>query len=653
MSIQVYQSYDEIVEIIKKADDLYYNDPDNATLPDSEYDALYDHLITLERDSPEITRADSPTQRLVRVGNLWDKVRHQRPMLSLEKVTEADDLERFVVGIGIENTMEVSAKVDGMALNLDYDERGRLIRAVSRGDGTTGENLTQNAVNVIGIPQKIETTFACSVRGEVVIPVEKFELIKDEYANPRNAAAGGMRGSDPAEAKKRHLHFLAYDLATEDESITSSEQAAAWLQTAGFSIPATTFVKGAVAVANAVDELFSRKDTLAYETDGVVIKASDFKVRASFENRTKSPRWAVAFKRAGEVAITLLNSVSWQVAKTGIISPVAELQPVALSGVTIKRATLHNMKYIDDMGLEIGDTVKITRAGDIIPRVLEVAAKTGSTKIAPPTTCPSCNSNVEVYSDSKIARCTNPLSMDCPEQLKGKLVAWASRKAGNIDAIGETWIDTLVEAGVLTRPSSFYKLSERHLFGFDRMGPTLAEKFVDSINTSRNVGLRRALIGFSIPFASEGTAKRLCKHFDSIEMVAAATVSDLAAIEDIGDVVAKSLVDFFNVPENIEEIATLRQLGVNLDRLPEDEPVVVAAGSPFANKKVCITGTLSEPRSHYQSLLEGLGAKVSSSVSKNTDYLLAGEKAGSKLQKASEYGTVVLTEDDLNALIGA
>jgi len=646
------KTYDEIVEIIKKADELYYNEPDNATLPDAEYDVLYDHLITLEAGSPEIIRNDSPTQRLVPVGSLFDKVRHERPMLSLEKITEADDLEKFVVGIGIDKQMEVSAKMDGMALSLDYDARGRLIRAVSRGDGTTGDNLTANVKHVVGVPRVLagNNGHACSIRGEIVIPVEKFELVKDQFANARNAAAGAMRSKDPQDAKKRHLHFYAYDLVTEDDTITAASEAVDFLERVGFAIPITTFVKGAINVVNAVGELFEMKDNLAYETDGVVIKADSYEVRASYENRTKSPRWAVAFKQAGETAATTLNSVSWQVAKTGIVSPVAELAPVFLSGTTIKRATLHNMKYVDDMGLAIGDTVEITRAGDIIPRVLSVMVSNGGETIKPPETCPSCNSNVIVYSDSKIAKCTN--AVDCPEQVAGKLIAWSSRKAGNIDAIGETWITTLADAGILKRPSDFYKLSTRHLFQFDRMGTTLATKFVDSINDSRDIGMRRALIGFSIPFASEGTAKRLCKHYESIEQVMNATVKELEAIDDVGAVVAKSLVDFLSLPENVEEIATLRQLGVNLDRLDEDAPVVVDAGSPFADKKVVITGTLSEPRSHFQKLLEGLGAKVSGSVSKNTDYLLAGENAGSKLTRAEELGIVVLTEVELENMIG-
>lgn len=646
------QKYEELKARVSELSRIYYLDPENCTTPDEEFDRLYDELKTLEENHPELVTKESPVTALEGVDDLFSEVVHTRPMLSLSKVTDSQGLESFVNTVGAEQELELSAKLDGMALSLEYDSEGKLVRAASRGDGHRGENLTANTVNVTGIPRKLDVDYPCSIRGEVVIPLEKFELIKDQFANPRNAAAGAMRSKDPNDAKSRHLKFYAYDLVCDEDSAQTATGATVLLNSLGFETPVTATSKGAIETAGAIEALFENRDKLPYEIDGVVIKVNDYKVREKLGFRSKSPRWAVAYKVAGNTAATTLDKIDWQVGKSGIIAPVAILTPVHLAGTTISRATLHNIKYIEDNGFFEGALVNIIRAGDVIPRVESLATDYDEDFTPPaldvPTECPSCGTALVEEGDSRVLRCNGTA---CPEQQAGRLEKWASRDAADIDAIGPTWIDTFHAAGVLTRPSGFYKLTERHLFQFDRMGQRLAEKFIDSINASRDLGMRRALIGFCIPFASEGTAKRLCWHYESIEDVMNATQEELQQIEDIGPQVAQSIVNFFSLPENAEEVATLRQLGVNLDRLDEDAPVG-EVDSPFAGKKVVITGTLSSPRATVKKALEQQGAKVSSSVSRNTDFLLAGEKAGSKLAKAQDLNITILTEEKALEMLG-
>lgn len=433
------QRYDKIVEAVKNADEAYYNDPEKSSMSDAEYDALYDDLLRMEAENPSIIRRDSPTQNLQSGGNLFDKVRHDRPMLSLDKITSLEELEKFVVDIGLSTEFEVTPKLDGMALSLNYDSRGYLVKAVSRGDGEVGEDLTQNTKYVLGIPNRINSKNACSIRGEIVIFKEDFETMKDEFANARNAAAGAIRSKDPTDARDRKLHFLAYDLV--DDTISTAREAAEKLDMLGFLIPPTTLTKGVVQCADAVELIMDNRDNLPYEIDGVVIKVNDYSRRIELGARSRSPRWACAFKQAGETATTELLKIDWQVGKSGIIAPVAILQPVFLAGTTISRATLHNLKYIEDNALYEGATVTIIRAGQVIPRVEGLAVDGTGAEVVPPTSCPSCGGEITIATESKIVKCSN---YSCSMQIIGRLEMWCSRKAANIDAIGGSWITRMV-----------------------------------------------------------------------------------------------------------------------------------------------------------------------------------------------------------------
>ena len=648
-----HDEYTTLVERARAASDLYYNNPDDPlNIPDEQFDEMIAQIEAYEATNPDRVRDDSPT-KVVEVQTtsgsrvLFSEVTHRRPMLSLAKITDDESLESFLVNVGQPFEFEVSAKLDGMALSLEYDGDGNLMWAASRGDGRVGEDLTQNALQVTGIPKKIETDGPCSIRGEVLITLDDFEHMSSRFANPRNAAAGGLRSKDPNEAKDRKLTFFAYDLVTQSDNIGSSREAFDVLWAMGFDTPVTFFTKSITKTLEHIHEIFDKRDELPYEIDGVVVKASSYKVRNALGFRERSPKWAVAYKQAGKTTVTTLKSVTWQVGKSGIVAPVAELAPATLEGTTIKRATLHNIKYIRDLGLAEGCRVKIIRAGQVIPRV---EAKEGdlpadATPISLPTACPSCGGSLREEGESKILRCTN--IHECKAQRLGRLEAWAARSAADIDAIGPTWIEAFTEAGILTAPSDFYKISRRHLLSFERMGDTLAEKFIDSIDTSRQVGMRGSLIGMCIPHCSEGTATRLCRHFDSVEAVAQASYEQLVGIEDIGPVVAKSIHSFFASDQTREEVLRLRSYGVNLDRLEEDAPVEILEDNPFVGKKFVITGKLSAPRSEVKKALESLGAKVSSSISGSTDFLLAGEKAGSKLKKAQDLGVTVYSEEDL------
>ena len=645
------QEYTSLLEKIQEADNLYYNHPERATLPDSEYDVLYERLLELEAVNPDLVRPDSPTKKLVKSTGLFEKVRHTRPMLSLEKVTTKDTLEKFLTNLPANTNFLVDSKIDGASLSLEY-VNGELTVAATRGDGEEGDNITANALNVIGVLPYLPEKVSCSIRGEVIIPLDKYELIKDQFANPRNAAAGALRSKRPQDALDRHLCFVAYDLVSDDANITTAREALDKLDNLGFITQAdlSTFCSGILEVGAAVDNILTNKDAFSYETDGVVVKANEYSVRKALGFRSKSPRWAVAYKVAGNTATTILRDVTWQVGKSGINAPVGELEPVQLSGTLISRVTLHNLSIIRQHNLKIGDLVIITRAGEVIPFLVGVAASNNGDEVKPPTDCASCGNVLRVEGSSLILRCPNVLG--CSEQIKGRLVHWASRKAANIDAIGPSWTDTFVDEGLVVRPSGFYKLSARHLAPLDRMGNRQIERFLESIENSKGVGLRKALVGFSIPFVSEGTAKRLVRYYDSIEQVLVATVEELEKIEDIGHETAKSLHSFFNNAIVVDEVGRLQQLGVNLNRLKEDEPVAINTNNPFSGKTVVITGTLAVPRKTVQTMLESLGAHVSSSITNGTDFLIAGEKVGSKLQKAHDKGITVLTEDEALEMAG-
>lgn len=624
-------TYEELVAAINEADRLYYDDPDNAAIPDAEYDRMYQDLIELEQRLPaEAVRSDSPTQR-VQGTSTFAPTRHAEPMLSLGKVTTMSELDSFLSRCA-PWSVSIEPKLDGASLSLEYED-SRLVRAVTRGDGTTGDDVTANAVHIFGIPFDLpQEGFTGWVRGEVVINRDDFLQVNVDgrFANARNAAAGALRRSDPYEPRRRRLRFYPYDSS---DGITHYGD--------GF----LTYDSSIEMAQNAVPSIRAHIEAheaggYPFETDGVVVKLVDKSRRVEMGATGKHPRWAVAFKTQGEIGTTTLNGVTWQVGANGAVTPVAELAPVAVGGTTISRATLHNPKYLTDKDICIGDRVEITRAGDVIPCVLRSLGAESRVRIKVPHECPACESVLKQDGNSGQVYCRD--SQRCPAQAQGRLVKWAGRDAADIDAIGPTWIRKLVDDRKLVDPADFYRLQERDIDQYEGMGQRRAQQFIESIAASKNVGMRRALIGFSIPHASEGTAKRLAKVFASVEEVEAATVQQLAAIDDIGIKVAESIVSFFATNRYLT--IDLRDQGVNLDRLDEDAPVDTSAGHAF-----CVTGSVPgyKSRKDFIAALEQKGWTSQSGVGKTTEYLILDDpdSTSSKAKKARSLGVPIITPE--------
>ncbi|HEX3779122.1 MAG TPA: NAD-dependent DNA ligase LigA [Pseudonocardiaceae bacterium] len=653
MNARIQQLADRLVELR----DAYYQG--TPLVADAEYDAIEDELRALIAANPELAPVPNPLEQVGGPVVLHAPIRHSRPMLSLEKATRPEQVAAFF-GRFPGQPVVVMPKLDGLSLSLVY-ESGRLLRAVTRGDGTTGEDVTVLVRALVdGIPERVEESGRVEVRGEAVMLRSTFASYNTAHPdkpliNPRNAAAGTLRAKDPATVAGRRLRFFAFDLDTSaaPESIDTDLDRA--LRAIGFTAADMRRCADADAAQQVIAAIEQRRNDLDYDLDGAVLRLADRGAYAAAGTRSSSPRGALAFKFAAEEKTTVLADVVWDVGKTGKIAPVAWLEPVFVGGTTVTRATLANQEVIRARGIKIGDTVLVRRAGDVIPfvaGVLDAANRTGSEReIVPPSTCPSCEQPLTEQGNSRELFCTN---VACPAQTVRRLIHWASRAAADIEAIGGVWIERLAEAGILERPSDFYHLTTEKLLEFDRIGEVSAARMIESIDASRQVGLRRALIGLAIPMASDGTAARLCRAgFGSLEQVADADVDGLVAVEDIGPKVAASLVE--HLTRLRPELERLREAGVSLDVREEDLPPVVAAGAPLAGKTVVITGAISDPRSGakvarpvFQRLCEKAGASAVSSVSANTDLLITGAGVGdSKLAKAEKLGVEVVDQSDI------
>jgi DNA ligase (NAD+) len=647
--------YIDLCNSVRNADKVYYNDPDNAALPDEKYDRMWNRIKEIEEEYPDLISSLSPTQKPSGYADTatFEAVRHDVPMLSLNKAYNDGELTKFYQQFANDVDYSIEPKLDGASLSLEY-EAGRLVRAVSRGDGTEGEDITANAVYADGVQTFVGNTFTGVVRGEVVITRTDFAAINTggTFANPRNAAAGALRSKRPADCKARKCTFYAFDIydKAKPESTDDSVAANDALIKMGFNVPTMFTAYSKEEAAESLSMMLALRPQLNYETDGVVIKARSHVVREELGATGHHPRWAVAYKTAGDTADTILRDVVWQVGKTGIVAPVGLLEPVALSGTTISRVTLHNLSIIIEKDMLIGDMLRITRAGDVIPYVLAVVGSDEVKQvrpIEPPAECPSCGTKLIEEGNSRILRCTNVSG--CSAQAVGRLVHWASRAAADIDAIGPSWIESFVDKGDLADPSDFYTLKARHLHKYDKMGARNIERFITSIEASKNVGLRRAIIGLCIPFVSKGTAARLCRYYGTMNEVVLATFDELSKIEDIGPTVAKSIVDFFLDEDNMTLLSKLEINGVNLNRLPEDEPMIANATSELAGKVVVMTGALPSgtKRDEFSTMLARAGATVGSSVSGKTDYLVIADPSStsSKATKARALGVVLISEE--------
>lgn len=644
-----FMTYDAMVEALNEADRLYYNDPDSSTMPDAEYDSMYADVLRIERETGGFSE-DSPTQR-VQGSSTFAPTKHSVPMLSLDKVTTAEELAKFLASVPEPVAYYVEPKLDGASLSLEFED-GKLIRAVTRGDGTTGDDVTANARLIRGIPVELVhggEPFDGWIRGEVVIRTKDFDALNADgkFANPRNAAAGALRHNDPHEARRRRLTFYPYDSS---DGLGHVQKMDGFLQYP--YLP--RFVNE---VSEAVQELLQLRAAGGFEfdTDGIVIKVVSPEVRESLGFTGKHPKWAVAYKTAGDTATTKLNSITWQTGAGGMVTPVAELEPVYLDGTTISRATLHNAKFIFDKDVAPGSVVEIRRMGDVIPGVERVVERS-TQRVTIPTHCPSCDAHLISGGNSMQVVCPN--TKDCAPQLIGKLVKWAGRDAADIDAIGPSWIRTFVEAGLLKTPADFYTLTRASIQRFEGMGAKRQTQFIDSIEGSKGLGMRRALIGFCIPNSGEGTAKRLCRYFDSVEAISESCHIDLGtggaerlkSIEDIGAVVAASIQEFFL--ENGQLVSDLRASGVNLSRLDEDTPVVKTATS----KNFVVTGGFEgyKTRKEPVAILERLGWTSQSGISERTDYLITDDPSptSSKAKKAASLGVEVITMAQAMELAG-
>ena len=653
--------------------EYHYHVLDNPLVPDAEYDRLMNELKNLEWQHPEWITPDSPTQRVgAKPLEGFAQITHELPMLSLDNAFSDEELDGFLRRI--ENliaqdpekmTFCCEPKLDGLAVSILY-ENGSLVQAATRGDGTTGEDITANIRTIRNIPLKLNLEnppARLEVRGEVFMPQKGFNILNERalekgektFANPRNAAAGSLRQLDPKVTRQRPLELNAYSIGiyeSDDELPSTHYERLQWLKSIG--IP----VNGEIRLATGREELLkfyaeiqSKRPNLGYDIDGTVLKVNDIALQEQLGFISRSPRWAIAYKFPAQEEMTVLNDVEFQVGRTGAITPVAKLEPVFVAGVTVSNATLHNGDEIERLGVVIGDTVIIRRAGDVIPQIIGVVKERrpqNAKKIHFPTACPVCESAVIRIEGEAVARCTGGLF--CAAQRKEALKHFVSRKAMDIDGVGEKLIEQLMARELIHTPADLFKLDLTSLMRLERMGEKSAQNALNSIEKSKSTTLARFLYALGIREVGEATALNLANHFGTLAAIREANIETLTQVQDVGEVVANHIFRFWQEPHNVEVVEDLIKQGVHW----QDVVQVEIADNPLKNKNVVLTGTLTQlTRDEAKALLQSLGCKVSGSVSSKTDYLIAGEKAGSKLTKAQELGITVLSEQDFVNLIKA
>jgi DNA ligase (NAD+) len=641
---------------------------DQPTIADAEWDKLFHELKALEEAHPEFASPDSPTQRVgAKPLDEFAEVTHRVPMLSLGNAFSDEDLSNFDrrcrEGLELEGDIEYACepKYDGLAISLTY-VHGVFIQGATRGDGSVGEDVTHNLRTVKTIPLSIESKAArLEVRGEVLMLRKDFDALnlrqaekgEKQFVNPRNAAAGSLRQLDPKLTAQRPLSFFAYGLGAVEgiELPTTHSAQMDLLESLKFPVSRERrVVVGAEGLRSFYLALGEKRPTLPYDIDGVVYKVNriDWQQRLGFVSR--APRFAIAHKFPAEEATTELLGIDVQVGRTGAITPVARLKPVFVGGTTVSNATLHNEDEIKRKGLMIGDTVIVRRAGDVIPEVAAVIESKRPANAQPftmPTACPECGSAIVKLEGEAIARCTGGLI--CPAQVKQSILHFAQRRAMDIEGLGDKLVDQLVDQKVVRNAADLYRLGVSALAALERMGEKSAANLVEAIAKSRETTLQRFLFGLGIRHVGEATARDLARHFGGIDAIMAAPVEKLLEVRDVGPVVAESIRKFFDEPHNREAVEQLRAGGIVW---AEGEPAPAHATGPFAGKTVVLTGTLpSLSRDEAKAMLEAAGAKVSGSVSKKTDYVLAGEEAGSKLDKAKELGVTVLDEAEFRSML--
>ncbi|MBN8535678.1 MAG: NAD-dependent DNA ligase LigA [Deltaproteobacteria bacterium] len=658
------ENYLQLVSLIQYHDDLYHS-KDAPVITDFEYDQLFLALKHTEELHPDWIRPDSPSHRVGgKTLSHFEKSNHRAPMLSLSNSYNQDDIFSFDERIKkFLNTKEnihyfCEPKFDGLSMELVY-ENGLLTKALTRGDGLTGELVTQNVKTIKSIPLKLKTTAPpelLEVRGEVLIHKEDFfELNNSQqeeglpaFANPRNAAAGTIRQLDSKITASRPLKFYAYTLG-DFVGIGFETQLELYEKFSQLGIPTfpslTRVCENAQEVVNFYHEFESKRHRLPFDVDGIVIKVSSFKLQAELGMISKSPRWATAAKFPPQQAQTIITDIICQVGRTGAITPVAIMSPVSVGGVTVTNATLHNQEEIDRKDIRIGDTVVVQRAGDVIPEVVDVVLSKRNSNSSPfkmPTHCPSCGEPLLAAEEEVVFRCVN---MNCSAILKESLKHFASRKALNIEKLGDKWIDILVDKGFVRKFSDFYRLTKEDLLTLERQGEKSAQNILESLNKSKKTTLARLLFGLGIRFVGETTAKHLANHFLTIENFLGTEETNLLQIPEIGPKVAMAILNWLQSPANIEEVSNLIQVGITFEKIKRTND------GPLQNKSFLITGTLEIPRDQAKELIEVNGGKLLSSVSSKLNYLVVGNDPGSKLEKAKNLGVHIISWDELVKMI--
>ena len=657
----------ELVAEIARHDYQYYV-LDAPSISDREYDGLYRQLVGLEQQFPELITIDSPTQRVGgSASSAFESVTHRQAMLSLNNAFADDELtafdKRIRDALGVETvTYAVEPKFDGLAITLTY-ENGLFTQGATRGDGYKGENVTHNLRTIRAIPTKLDTPNPpklLEVRGEVLMLKRDFEQLNLNqekagaklFANPRNAAAGSLRQLDPRITATRPLYFFAYGLgeAIGVPKLNSHAEAMQYLTELRFPVSDLRAVKqGAQGLRDYYQAIGAKRPSLPFDIDGVVYKVNNFAQQNELGFVSRAPRWAIAHKYPAEEATTVIEDITVQVGRTGAITPVARLKAVFVGGVTVTNATLHNEDELRRKDIRIGDTVIVRRAGDVIPEVVSVVLENRpqhARLFTMPITCPECDSHIERPADEAIARCTGGLI--CPAQRKQAITHFASRRAMDIEGMGEKLADQLVEAGLVKSLDDIYKLDVATLAKLERMAQKSAQNVVDALSQSKQTTLARFIYGLGIRNVGEATAKDLAAHFGGLQALLDAPCEALLKVNDVGPIVAESILQFFGEPHNRQVIASMRKLGVNWPEIAGKQ----AASGVLLAKTLVLTGTLPNlSRDAAQALIEGAGGKVSASVSKKTHYVVAGSDAGSKLEKAQALGVSVINEADLLALL--
>ena len=648
---------------INRHNELYYQN-DQPEIADAEFDALLLKLRTLETEHPEYVTPDSPTQRVGGRSEGFKPFVHRVPLMSLDNSYNLEDLRAFdercrKLADGREFDYVAELKIDGLSVALHY-ENGVLTAGATRGDGATGDDVFSNVKMIRSIPLKLNGEFPekVEVRGEVYMPRSVFDKINAElemqgektYANPRNFASGTLRQLDSTVVKSRNLDIFPYDLLSGAAKMFATHWAGfEWLEAKGFHTnPHRALCKNFDELAEFIEKMQGLRDSLDYDIDGVVVKVNQTGLQEEFGTTSKAPRWAIAYKYPAMQATTRLEAINIQVGRTGALTPVAYLTPVLLAGTVVSRASLHNEDEIKRLNLKIGDWVLIEKSGEIIPQVLQVieSRRDGTeTEYEFPKTCPVCNFPAVRPVGESVTRCSNA---DCPAKIKARILYFAARKALDIEGLGEVLVETLVNSGMVKNVADLYDLTHEQIAALERKAEKSAAKLIEQIELSKGRGLRRLLYGLDIRHVGERYAKILARHFKNIENLANAEVEELDAIHEIGAAVAVSVFNFFRNPKNIEVVERLKSAGVKTENDGESG----ITDENFSGKIFVLTGKLEQfTRDDAAKLIEDRGGRVSSSVSKKTDYVVAGADAGSKLTKAESLGVKVLSEDKFREMI--